>query len=140
MRRYLGVRVRHHLNAIALQLLTQRCEILNDAVVNNRRLAVERDVRVRILIGRTPMSSPTGMTNGGGAGHRAWPHLSDLVLKILQLAGTLSHVKAIVAEDGDAGGVVSAVLHSSQSFQRNAERLLLTYVSHDSTHADHINL
>ena len=83
---------------------------------------------------------PTAYDNGGRAGHRAWPHLRNLVFEVLQLAGTLRHIDVATVDHSDAGGVVAAVLHSSQSVERNAKSLLLTYVSHDSTHADNINL
>ena len=60
----------------------------------------------------------------------------DVVLEIGQHAGLLRGVQAAcTVQDGDAGGVVPAVLQPAQAFEDQRERLTGTGVSDDATHA-----
>ena len=76
---------------------------------------------------------------------RVWPMpvvplASGSVLEVvdehLQLAGALARAEvAVVVDHGDARGVVAAVLEALEAPEEHFEALVVTDVSHDSTHA-----
>ena len=111
------------------QRLLQLEMIFDDPVVDHRHAAVL--VRVRVLVGRLAVRGPAGVADAGGAlRHR----LAEALLQIRQLALGPHHRQAVVAEDGDAGRIVSAVLQLPQPLDQQACALLIPDVSHDAAH------
>ena len=111
------------------QRLLQLEMVFDDPVVDHRHAAVL--VRVRVLVGRLAVRGPAGVADAGGAlRHR----LAEALLQIRQLALGPHHRQAVVAEDGDAGRIVSAVLQLPQPLDQQACALLLPHVSHDAAH------
>ena len=136
----LGVGDRLHLDTVPFEFLPERGEVLDDPVVDDRDLPVEGDVRVRVLVGGATVGGPAGVADGGVAGQVVAPGLRDLVHQVRQLSGAFDGLDTtVIADDGDTRGIVSAVLHPTQRFQGDVETLLFTYISNDSTHADHIS-
>ncbi len=79
----LGVGVAGQLDAGALQCSSQRREVLDDAVVDDRDPAGDVPVRVRVAVGGAAVGGPAGVSDAGGAGQlevlversasRGWP-------------------------------------------------------------------
>ena len=120
MRDDLGVGVGPHLDPLALQLVTERGEVLDDAVVDHRRAVAAAQVGVGIAIGRGAVGGPPGVSDAGGRhGERV---LGEGLLEVGQLAGLLVGEELAVAHERDAGGVVTAVLEPSQTLDHDVLR------------------
>ena len=130
---------------VGLQLGAELGEVLDDAVVDHRDPAVGATVRVGVAVGGAAVGGPAGVADAGGAvadadraggaGLRvAGGPLGEHLLQVGQLAGLLLGQQLVVADDGDAGRVVAAVLQPPQTVEHDAERRARAGVTHDSTH------
>ena len=88
---------------------------------------------MRVAVGRSTVRRPAGVTDTGRTvGERA---ILEVIDEHLELSGALAGADVALGVDhGDARGVVSAVLESSESAQKDLDALVVSDVAHDSTH------
>src|SRR5207249_6595820 len=114
----LGVGLRRHGPAAALERGTQLQVVLDDAVVDEDYLASA--VRMRVLLRRTPMRRPARVADAGRA-------LERLLAQQPGQAGELAHAAAalyVLVRDGrEARRVVAAVLELAESCNQDRARL-----------------
>ncbi len=94
-RRDLGVGVAVELDALRLELGLEVGEVLDDAVVDERQLAVVAEMRVGVAVGGSTVGRPAGAPDAGGAvgdGMRI-----QVVHQNLQLAGALRRAEVALA-------------------------------------------
>ena len=133
---HLGVGVAGELDAGGLQLVAQRREVLDDAVVDDGDLARRVAVRVRVAVGGTSVGGPAGVTEAGAAGQRRRVGLRERVLQVGQSAGPPSYCQLADAVDQrDARRVVTAVLHPPQRVDDDVAGRLMPDIADDSAHS-----
>ncbi len=136
MHRDLGVGVAGQLHTRLLELLTQRREVLDDAVVHHRDLAGRVAMRMRIAVGGTTVGGPPGMPHPRGTGEVLLADLGELGLQIDQPPRLpLDGQTTLAVEDGDSRRVVTPVLHPPQRFHHDVESTTVPDIAHDSAHA-----
>ena len=120
------------MHALCLQKLPQLEIVLDDAVVDQRDLAVLADMRMGINVIRLSMGRPAGMTDAGR------PVQGRAVLRqlhqVFQPPLRFGNLEAVLTRHTDARRVIAAVFQPRQSFQQDRSRLLLADVSNDTTH------
>ena len=126
----LGVRLRAELVAGLLEVGLQLEVVLDDPVVDDGDAFVL--VGMRILVRRLPVGRPAGVPDARRALRR---RVAKPVFQILELSLGADDGQALLAENGEAGGVVSAVLELAQSVDEEARALLVTHVSNDAAHS-----
>ena len=103
--------------ASADEFVLQRDVVFHDAVVHHDEGAAAVAVRVRVLFGGAAVGGPACVADAVGAMQRV---LLQHLLEVAQLAGCAAHVElrgvGLVARDGNAGGVVAAVLEAAKAF------------------------
>ena len=103
--------------ALFQQLMLERQVVLDDAVVNHHDLALAIAVGMGILLGGPPVRGPAGVANAEAAVHGVQ---ADGILEVAELAFGAAYGKlAIVAVDGQPGGVVAPVLEAFQPLQND---------------------
>ena len=132
MGRHLGVGLRSKGVAFADQPRPQIGVILDDAVVNECKRTAAILMRVRILIGRSPVSGPPGVPEPGAAlGQRI---LVEHDFKVRQRAGLAPYVHQPAVQNCDACRVVAAVFESPQTGEDDVTSRLWSDVGHDAAH------
>ena len=115
------------------QAVTQVPEVLDDAVVDDRHVAGAVDMGVRVQVVGTAVGGPAGM---GKADGRLRRRIQERGAQVGQLAGALLHEQlAGRGDQGDARGVVAAVLQAGQAVEQDGRRVTRSDVSDDATHA-----
>src|SRR5699024_1251118 len=115
-------------------------EVLDDAVVDERELAVIGQVRVGVAVGGTAVGGPPGVADAGLRGRQRVG--LDLIGQGGELSGPLRRGElAVGSHEGDAGGVVASVFEPLQPSEHDVERQMvgivnggLGYIAYDSTH------
>ena len=134
VRHHFGVGLRGELIALGLERAAQLFVVLDDAVVHHRDLQVgaRGDVRVGIALIDAAVRRPAGVGDAGGGvgvlflgagvqlGHAA--HGTDTV-----------HV-AFRVEQGQTGGVITAIFEFAQALDQDGDDIALCYGTNDSTH------
>ena len=133
VRHDLGVGLGDAGDAVLGQLGAQGGEVLDDAVVDDGDPAVGGDVRVGVDVGRAAVGGPAGVPDPEAVGGQRVRR--QLRVEVGDLARLLRHVQAAALDDGDAGGVVPAVLQAPQALDHDPERRPRTDVADDSAHA-----
>ncbi len=130
---YLRVGLAAERVALAQQVGLELGEVLDDAVVDDGELVVVGEVRVGVGVRGTAVGRPARVADARHAvGKRV---RAEVVSQHLQLARALAHLEGAVAvDDGDARGVVAAVLQSGQAREQDGLARARAYVSDDSTH------
>ena len=118
--------------AALLQLGAQVREVLDDAVVDDRDRAGAVDVRVRVAVVGRAVGGPAGVADAGGGGRQR--AVGQRALEVGQLAGALRRRQLAVGQQGDARGVVAAVLQPPQALDDHVEGRLVADVTHDAAH------
>src|SRR5690606_38159984 len=108
-------------------------EVLDDAVVDERKPAPVTEVRMGVGVGGATVGGPASVADAGGAvGDRG---AAEFVDKDAELAGVLAHREgSLSVEHGDAGRVVAAVLEAFEPAQEHPDTAATADVSYDSTH------
>src|SRR5262249_49936201 len=108
-----GVRLGGKAVALLGELLLQGNIVFNNAVMNDNNFPSAVAMWVGVLFGRAAMCGPAGVANSIGA--IEWLEGDDF-FKISQLAFGAPNLQAItVSADGNAGGVIAAILKPSES-------------------------
>ena len=85
------------------QLVAQRREVLDDAVVDDGDLAGGVAVRVRIAVGGAAVGRPAGVAQAGAAGQRIRRHLGHRGLEVGQPTGATTHSEfAVTVDQGES--------------------------------------
>ena len=113
----------------ALQLLLERKVILDDAVVHHHHGA--RPVRVCVLFARPAVRGPPGVADADLAGHGLAVERS---LQVAQLAFRPTHIDFALINQGDSGGVVTAVLEPAKAVEQQGAAITGSNVSNDAAH------
>ena len=111
------------------ELIAQRLEILDDAVVDERNVA--DDVRVRIADGRRAMRSPARMGDAGDAVERV---LFQLSREIVELALGAPADKLAILDRANAGRVIAAIFEPLQAVEQPLRDIRLSDDPDNSTH------
>src|SRR5207248_2652483 len=101
--------------AFSNQLVAQRLEILDDAVVDQRDGS--DDVRVGVADGRRAVRRPARMRDPGGAAERM---LGKLTRQIVELALGPAPLKIAVVDGTDAGRIVAAIFEALEAVEQPA--------------------
>ena len=118
---------------VALELVAQLGEVLDDAVVHHRDAALLAEVRVGVDVVGGAVGGPAGVADAGRgrpaaaaprSPSRGWP----------SLPARLSETIVAAVDESDAGGVVAAVLQTPESLDHDVARLLVADVPHDPAH------
>ena len=118
--------------AFALQLFFQRKEVFDDAVVNDDDIAGAIAMRVGVLFAGTPMCGPAGMADAIVALYGIEP---QDVFEVAKFSGRAADAEGlIVAINGEAGGIVTAVLETLQAIHDDGDGVLCPHISYDSAH------
>src|SRR5438105_14980915 len=107
MRNDFRVGFRGEFMALFYKLALQGEIILDDAVMRDDDAAFAVAMRMGILLGRTPMSSPTRMAKTELSRYRL---LLKQILQIFEFAGTPPDLKLLVFNNRDSGRIVAAIL------------------------------
>ena len=133
----LGVGLGEELDALGEQLLLQRVEVLDDAVVDQGEpVVVAAAVRVGVAVGGAAVGRPAGVPDAGARGGERVR--LERRAEVLELAGALLGRDAVVGDQGDARRVVPAVLEPGQPLHHDLEGRVIhgpADVAHDSAHA-----
>jgi len=133
-----GVGFGSELVALGNQLFLERKIVFDDAIVDDDDLAGAVAMRVGVLLSGTAVGGPAGVSDAIGAVERLDP---DDFFKIAQFALGAAHLQAgSIAGDGDARGVVAAVLELSEAFDDDINDWLVPYVSHNAAHLRLVSL
>jgi hypothetical protein len=129
----LGVGLARELGPGIQELLLQLGEVLDDAVVDERELAVVAEVGVRVAVCGAAVGRPAGVADAGVAvGQRL---LAEVLRQDAELAGALARAHlARVREHRDAGRVVPPVFEPLQPSEEHVDGAVRADVTHDSTH------
>ncbi len=128
----LGVGLGGEAVAFLDQLLLQADVVLHDAVVDDHDLSGAVAVRVRVLLGRTSVRGPAGMSDAVGAIERLQP---DDLFQIAQLAFGAAHLQTIsVAGHCNAGGVIAAIFQAAQAINNDRHNPLVSDVPNNPAH------
>ena len=110
---YFGVSLRSELMSARLESLLQCAGVLDDAVVDDRYVALAVYMRVRVAFIRDAMGRPTRMADSGVPLDRLG---RESPLQLRDLSRRLAGLDARAVHHGHAGGVVPAILHPLESF------------------------
>lgn len=127
----LGVGLRGEHVAQALEPLTERFVVLDDAVVHHRQF-VAGEMRVGVAFGWRAVGRPAGMGDAQAAEQR---RTGQAFLQAGDLADPAAALQpAFVIEDRHAGAVVAAILEALEAFDEDGGDVALGDRAYDSTH------
>src|SRR5689334_2380349 len=131
----LGVSFSREFVAIFGELLFQTEIVLNDAVVNDDDFAGAVPMRMSIFFRGSAVSSPAGVADAVGSFERL---IANGLLKVAQLTFGPANIESTstVVADGNAGGVVSAILQPTQSINDYRNDTLLADVTDNAAHLE----
>src|SRR5215469_339762 len=128
-----GVRLGDKFVAISEKLLFQLDVIFDDTVVHHNDLAGAVPVRMRVFLGGTAVRGPSRVAdsidalNGSG---------SDRFFKIAEFAWCTPNLEfSVVAYNGDASGIISAVFEALQPIQDQRNDTFGANVADNSAHS-----
>ena len=90
-------------------------------------------MRMRVLFGRSAVSGPTRVADAVSAVERTE---TNRLFEIAQLTFRAKNLELVLfVDDGDTGGVVTAIFEFSQPIDNQRNDLFIAYVTNNSTHA-----
>ena len=121
--------------AVALgdELLLESQVVFDDAVVHDDERARAVAVRVGVFFGGAAVGGPAGVADAVGAVDRVVAENEIEVAELARGAAELQRVAA--AGDGDARGVIAAVLEAGKAFHDDGDAGLGADVADDSAHS-----
>ena len=131
-----GIGFRDEVVAAADELGFEGEIIFDDPVVHDDKGAGAVAVGVGVLLRGSAVGVPAGVADAVGALQRA---LTQDGLQVAELAGGAADIErggvGGIAGDGDAGGVIAAVLQAAQAFHDKGNDRLGTNITDDATHS-----
>ena len=131
----LGVGLGAEAMASATELLSEGVVVLDAAVVDDGDAAGAVEVGVRVELGGSADGGPAGVADADGAGDGA--RGSAEVLDEADGLGDADAARArarVAVEDGDAAGIVAAVLDAVERVEEDGQRVSGPDVPRDSAH------
>jgi len=114
------------------QLVAQLAEVLDDAVVDDGDPAGAVAVGMGVEVARSTVRGPAGVAEPDSRAGRA---AGEGVRQNGDLAGPLLHEQvAVLGHEGDAGGVVAAILQTAETVQQDGSGIARPGVSDNSAH------
>ena len=127
-----GVRFGHELVALGDEGVLEGEIVFDDAVVHDDEGSGAVAVGVGIFFGGAAVGGPAGVSDAVGAVDGVG---AEDFGEIAELAGSAAELERTTgAGDGDAGGVVAAVLETGEAFHNHGDAGLGTDVTDNSTH------
>ena len=111
------------------QLVAQRLEILDNAIVDQRDIA--NDMRMSVILRRRTMRGPAGVGNADVARERLHP---ELAREIAELALGAAARNGTVFQRGDAGAVITAIFEALQLIDQTRRDWLDADDPNDTAH------
>ena len=135
MRKHFGVSFASEGATLLLEISLERGVVLDDAVVNDHDAVTEFTVvtvRVSVQFSHAAVGCPARVTDA----HRAFETaaIGDRLLNIRDAPDGSREMHAAI-HDGNARGVVAAILHALEAFEENVGGLSASDVSDDSAHS-----
>ena len=132
----LGVGVAPEFHTGGFQLATQCGEVLDDPVVDDRDLDVGVAVRVCVAVRGPAVGGPAGVAHPAVPAQRYRVGGVQRGFQVGQAPGAAAHRQAAAAVDqGDTGGVIAPVLHSTQCMDHDIAGGTVPDVTDDSAHS-----
>jgi hypothetical protein len=125
------VRLGHELVAGLLELLLEREEVLDDAVVDDDDVSTAVAMRVGVVLVRLAVRGPARVAHAEAALERL---LRQLRLEVRQLAFGAHDFHAAAVDDGDSRAVVAPVFELLQTADEYRHHITCADVSDDSAH------
>src|SRR5829696_5034494 len=116
------------------ELLAERLEVLDDAVVDDRHRP--DDVRVCIVDGRSAVGCPARVRDADGAAER---FSAQLTRQIVELTLGAAAGEVAVLDGADAGAVITAIFEALQAIEQALGHFSFADDSNDSAHARRLN-
>ncbi len=126
-----GIRFRRKLIALNPQLFAQFIVILNDAVVHHHNRAIMACMWVRIFPRRLTMRGPTCVSHADRAGKLA---IFELGSQRGHLAFISHPKKLLIFDDGNASGIVTAILEPLQTANQDGNCRTYTNIANNAAH------
>ncbi len=131
LRHHLGVGLAAELDPLVDQLAFKFGKVFNDAVVHYSDSARHIGVRMGIDLIGFAVGGPTGVADAGTAPHGI---LGELRAQVGEPAGRLAHLEPVLAEHGDARGVIAAVFLGFQAAEQHLDTICSSGKPDNSTH------
>ena len=132
VREHFGVGVRAEPHAGGLELVLERGEVLDDAVVDEGDVVGRVRVRVRVAVGGAAVGGPAGVADAVAPRRRV---RGDVPAELREPPGLLAQVQFVAGARDEAGAIVPAVLQAPQPFQQHRRRFAPPGEPDDPAHA-----
>ncbi len=129
MRHHLGVGLGLELMALLQELMAERLEVLDDAVMHDRNASGH--VRMGVVLGGCSMGGPAGMADADGAVERC---SLEHGFEIDELALGASPFDPTVDQGCDAGAVIAAIFEAFQRIEQQGRRRLPAQNTDNAAH------
>ena len=117
--------------AVLDELLFQRMVILDHAIVNECDLAGGVEVWMRVLVVDLAVSGPARVTDSVATARRVFGHQ---FCQIANAPGALPRLQIFAIDDGDSGGIVSAIFKAAKAIQEDRRCFRSADVTNNSAH------
>ncbi len=141
VRDHLGVGLRREDGAVGQELLLELHVVLDDAVDHDVDPVVGVEVRVRVGLRDAPVRRPARVADPGRGGRREHRDgtlavaLGHRLAQVGEVADRAHGLEPLLTLEGDACGVVAAVLELLQPVEQDLLDRAMTDVADDSAHA-----
>ena len=116
----------------AIRLLLQVDVIFDDAVVHDDDFAGAIAMRMRVFFGGAPVRGPARVADAVDSIERSG---ANRLFEIAQLAGRAPDLElAVVANDRDSGGIISAIFQALEAVEDEGHNTLRADVADDAAH------
>ena len=132
IRQYFRVGLRMECVAARSEFFLQYGVILDDAVVYNHKLAVHRDLRMRVDVVWCAVCGPTCMADADSAG--SWL-VADKIHQIRHLAFHLVNIRSAAVHNGNARRIISTVFEPTEAVDNDRVSIPESYISYNATHS-----
>ncbi len=127
-----GIRFGDELVAFFDELILQVEIVFDDSVVDDDDFARAIAVRVGIFLGGTAVRGPAGVADAVDAFERGD---ADGLFQVAQLSGGAANFElAVVADDGDARGVIAAIFEAAQAVENERYDALRPDIADNAAH------
>src|SRR3954470_7282840 len=131
MRDDFGIGLGNEFVAARLKSLLQRARVLDDAVMNDRDVALAIEMRVGVAFVGHTVSRPAGVANAELTVHRTG---SQGALELGDLPGRLPGFDAATVHDGNSRRIVPAIFHALESLEEERGSAALSDITDNSAH------